>query len=77
MTPTGLRARLLQVQMAELRLIVTDLKSSRPANAAELVAVVRELQDELKAAAVALQAKTVREDRVCGVPSDAAAGLIV
>jgi len=55
MTPIGIRVRLLRVQSAELIRIVTELKATKPANVVELVNVCREVQDEIKAAATAMQ----------------------
>ena len=52
MTPASIRFRLFQAQSTELRRIVAELQSNRPANLAELVAVCREAQAELIAAAM-------------------------
>lgn len=55
MTPARIRIRILQAQSNELHRIIEELKATKPPNMAELVAVCREVQDELKAAATALQ----------------------
>ena len=54
MTPATIRVRLLQAQSSELHRIIAELKSNRPSNLAELVAVCREAQAELKAAVLAV-----------------------
>lgn len=61
MTPTTIRARLLTAQLAELRLIVTELKATRPDNMTDLANVCIEAQAEIRAAAVALQSQSVRD----------------
>lgn len=54
MTRTGLRIRLLRVQVDEIRLIIAELKSTPPANVVELLTACREAQDTIKAEAVAV-----------------------
>ena len=63
-TPNGIRFRLLQVQADELNRIIAAMKANPPPNAAELVGVIRELRDELKATATALQSDRAAVARV-------------
>ena len=62
MTPARIRIRILKAQMDELRLIVTELKATPPANMNELVAACCEVRDEVASALTALDRAAVATD---------------